>query len=487
MTHLLRFKWWVIELVSSLVVACSFVPYFQHDDPIGDDEAESKIQWVFYASIASIVLSSLGIVVSAILPQTELVGSPCRIESILVWLTGGLWSISTVTSIVGRFDQDMSVIDESYIAERPNLYFFTFCCLIMSILLISSWFLENISTEDSLTTTQWMLLGTMSFFVVISGIAFRNSARSSLTTTAPDHDNGTYSGSNSTTSTTTITFCEAEPVKCHRVNVSIVLGGISAAVACVITPWRGAGLKCQTDVSAMLFTAWFVAIWFLTFDSGPGRSWGNLYFGTWANFFLSLNILIVSSTMDETTRKLANQRTGSRTLGRDDVWEEALERLDMTKWQQSAGGLKKTDSYTFLFSPAEEWPDNLDDGCTLHAEDPIRTGDVRASAMMERARIRASQVKRLETWSTLGVASAVNLAAMLPTLEKIGAARFPTTIPSISIVVSFLGFATCLRKSNVAKRIQAGSVRQCYYAGGRRGGAYIADGKAQLTSIFSRL
>lgn len=433
-----RFKWWVIELVSSLIVAFSFMGYNRLD--ILDDEWSRKDKWVFFVGIASIILSFFGTVAS-LFPPKELVGSICRVESILVWLTCGLWTFATITSLVGPYKDETSVIDESYIVIRPNLYFFTLSCLVTSILLVASWFQENFHTEDSLTTIQWILLGAMSFFVMINGIAFRDTAASSV-----------FEIQESNT-TSTIPLCESENYNCSRANLAIVLGGVSAGIACLVTPWRMSNMMCQTDVSAFLFVAWFISTWFLTFDSGPGNAWGNLYFGTWGALFLSLNILIISSTMDETTMKLANQKQ-STTIDRDDVWDRAYDQLDtMTKW--NARGVNRSDSYASLFAPDDEWP-GLDASNSRH-----EGGD--SYHACEDARIRASQVSRLEKWAILAIATAVNLASLVPTLELTEggtiATRFAIAIPSTSLVVSYFGFATCLRTSMYAKRIQATSVR----------------------------
>jgi hypothetical protein len=447
MSGMLRFKYWVIELVSSLVVALSFIAYSRMEL---DAELSRNDGWGFYVSLASIVLSLSGILASAVFPQSELAGSICRVESILVWVTVGMWSIASITSIVGTYQEDSSVIDESYIVVHPNLYFFSLCCLITSILLIASWFQENVHSGASLTTTQWILLGSMSFFVMISGIAFRETAGSSFVATED-----TSFSSNKNTTATIIPLCDTENYNCDRVNLAVILGAISAAVACFVIPWKAANLKCQGDISAMLFTAWLVSIWYLTFDSGPGTSFGNLYFGTWTAFYLTLNILILSSTMDETTMILANSRGSSR-IDRDDVWEEAYERLDMLTPRQSHSG-NRMESYGDMFSPAEEWPgmdlfDFNDDGGERD----------RGTALTKDAKVRSHQVRRLEMWSILGIASAVNLSAMIQTLEQIGgetADRFILSVPATSLVFAVCGFSTCMRDSSFANKIQAATVR----------------------------
>lgn len=453
MTGMLRFKYWVFELVSSLVVVLSFVAYSNMKLETDDDWPRNDV-WGFYISLASIVLSLFGILASAVFPRTDYRGSVCRIESILIWLTGSMWSTASVLSIVGPREEDNSVINESYIGIHPNLYFFSLCCLIVSILLIASWFQENVQSGDSLTTTQWILLGSMSFFVTISGIAVRNEAESNQT--GINSTNNTITSSSSTGPTsTTVPLCDLEDYNCNRVNLAIILGSVSAGVACIMIPWRGSIRKCHVDVSTMLFTAWFVSVWYLTYESGPGRSFGNIYFGTWAALYLSLNILILSSTTDETRQQLSNP-SATNSIGRDDVWEVAYERLDILSTGQAQGGNRR-ESYGDMFSPAEEWPGMdtstfVDDGDERQRRSSVLTND---------GKIGSSQVQRLEMWSIFGIASAVNLAAMVKFMEGMDgklAYRHILLIPSMSLVIAVVGFSTCLRYSIVAIRIQGAMV-----------------------------
>jgi hypothetical protein len=416
--------------------------------------------WGFYVSLASIILSLLGIFTSAIFPCTEFEGSICRVESILVWLTGTMWSIASITSIVGSHKDESSVIDESYLVVHPNLYFFSLCCLITSILLIASWFQENIHSGNSLTTTQWILLGSMSFFVTISGIAFRDEAESKyVEMDISSSSTITTTNNNSTGPTSTsIPLCDLEDYNCYRVNLAIILGSVSAAIACIVIPWRGYSPKCHVDVSAMLFVAWFVSVWYLTFDSGPGRAFGNIYFGTWAALYLSLNILILSSTMDETTMNLASSgsRASSR-IRRDDVWEVAYGRLDMLTPRHYSN--RRENDGELFFSP-EEWP-GMD---TSGFMDDGGEEQERAYALSKDAKIRSYQIQQLEMWSILGIASAINLTAMVDTFEEIDekeiADRYILCVPSMSIIFAVLGFSTCLRNSISAKRIQVAMVRK---------------------------
>jgi hypothetical protein len=299
--------------------------------------------------------------------------------------------------------------------------------MMVSMIMMASWYREFVFTgNDWSTSTQWILLGAMSFYVMLSGIAFRdanlfiNITDYSLGFDLTKQDivelilnliigndgnvndipvgnftNDDYVGmeidnmtmdANLTVGNVTINnlkidnynqtnelltifqsliqggILEALPpcqtngiYSCVRIHYAIGLGAASAVVACVMTTWKGTSSKCQNDVAIILFIFWFSALILLTVSPGPATRAGNLYFGIYFCYFLTLNILVTSTT---STKKpyVDFERDSTESIRRGDVWKTAYGKLERNKRK----GMKRSDSYGSLFDAPEEWDENRD-------------------------------------------------------------------------------------------------------------------------------
>lgn len=441
-----RFKLWVMLLVASIIVCTSFLSY-QHDlDELGKNWSLQD-RWVFMLSTLSILLSFLGIVAS-ICPQERTV---CRFESILVWSAVVLWCTGSVTNII--IIHPFQEGGDPSIVRHPSIYFFSIVCLIISILIMASWFKQFVVSDDSPTATYWILLGTMSFYAVVSSIAFRDK-----TVEVPVE---AASGMNITNTTETIRMqqCEMSGFSCERATFATFISAISAGCCCIITPWRGISVRCQNDVCLLLFVSWCVGARLLTFNTGPATNFGNLYLSVWFCVFLSLHLLIVTATSESSLGVASGRpsRRSSTTVGRGDILEVAYDAMEIRR--RLASKPNKSDSYKDLFEPVEDWDgwhstSSLEEG---NKESVLQTGRESASHLYERR-----QVQRLEYWSMLLIASIVCLAAIFPDsssgLERCIWDKTALAIPSTSIVFSLLGIGTVLRSSNRAKVMEGMSV-----------------------------
>jgi len=83
---------------------------------------------------------------------------------------------------------------------------------------------------------------------------------------------------------------------CKRLKFSISLGAISAVVTgtCCLLSFKMTNLI-HGAVSGVVFLAWTIGVAFVTFgDVSPGDGVGNLYFGVWAAFIMSLFMVSTS-------------------------------------------------------------------------------------------------------------------------------------------------------------------------------------------------
>ena len=346
MAYLTRFKLWMFLFVSSIILLLSVFDSSnsnnrwnhqqeEKDDDIGEESSlisstsSGDDRRVIYIVIFSIFLSFFGLVVSVIPKQERL----HIFESIVIWLNMIVWGAVAIFSNVLPTNSEESI--EINVIAEPNIFFFGYICLIMSILLLASWFQVEVqkgNNEDYiLTSTQWILLCASSIIVMISAIGFRNrrldlvvvpssglnnttmnNSTTNYTTTNQTSiydDNNYYYDStfNFTTNVTTIddegtnttirtSFCEAsQSFNCRRVDFAIVLGAFSSVCSFGTSLGsKSSPLGCMIDLSLILFIGWLCGAIFLTFQTGPGHGLGTIFFGTWFCLLLSLNIFLSS-------------------------------------------------------------------------------------------------------------------------------------------------------------------------------------------------
>jgi hypothetical protein len=445
-------------LVSSVIVCLSFMSY-QHD--IGNLRSDWTVQdrWVFMLSSVSIILSFLG-VMATIFPQERPV---CRVESILVWCVLTLWSIGSVSTIINPFDQGGNGVTDTYVTLHPSVFFFSILCLITSVVMLASWYKEYIVNSDSSSVTYWILLAVMSFFTLVSSFAFRNATVEVPVIVADDAFGGTNSTTTNanTTEVMTIPQCQSEGYDCKRVNFAICLSAISAACCSVLTPWR-VSMRCQIDVSLVLFFSWFVGSFVLTTTTGPATNVGTLYFSIWICVFLSLHLLIVVSTYDSTVQKTSHDGKGNKRtsvdIGRAEIFEVAYNALEVGRRKHTTKP-NRSDSYKDLFAPSEDW-------VNLSPHSPSEDFDQTLFAQSQQDSPRVfenRQIRRLELWSHLMIASCICLASLhlsqSASPEKVDIyGKVALSVPAISVACSSVGIGTALRTSQTSKVIEGVSV-----------------------------
>ncbi|KAG7368855.1 hypothetical protein IV203_031598 [Nitzschia inconspicua] len=441
MARMERFRWWVIEFIASAVVLVSFLSYRYY---LPDDSEWSQADtWIFVVPSISTFLSLLGTVASVFQRDED---SVCRIESILVWTVTALWTIAAVFTTVGSVRTQNVFFYETFISLHPNLYFFSLFAIIIAVILMASWFNQYIHGEDveHSTSTQWILLGSLSFLAMLSAIAFRDSVY--IEETVKDFANGT-----SVNIINTIPICESEVYTCKRATFAIVWSALSGIVACIMTPWRGSSPKCRADVSIMLFLGWLFGVVFITFGSGPGVRWGSLYFASYMNLFLCLDIIIESTAGNDCT--VANEIRPSSVIGHGAIFDAAYTQLERIN-TESQEKFDRTKSYNDLFESVM-LASGSEDEETNHL-----SGTTRRSSFHET--YEESKVNRLELWCILLIESCVNVAAIVPKLSdsdrRSSAEKMVLMLPSLSVVTSCFGFATCMRTKKRSKIIQYVSV-----------------------------
>ena len=538
-----RFKWWVIECMASLIVISS---YLNKDIRASADELSTEDYWVFFCSVASALISIFGIL-ACIFPQEHNV---CRVESILVWLIVILWTVTSIVAIIGPFRlEDGNTLFSSYrfISFHPNVYFFSLWCLMVAMLMMASWYKEFIySGKEWSTSTQWILLGAMSFYTMLSALSFRdgilfaqltNSTGSNITRVdliamidsltmgnAPMDNvtvgnviignltNGKETNENETDPMfivfqamidagiiETLTPCEKTSIyNCVRINYAIGLSAVSAVISCFMTPWQGTNPTCQIDISIVLYIFWLSGLVLLTVAPGPATRAGNLYFGIYICYFLTLSILIASTTCAPSMKSEKKQNIvdlerneSSDSVKRGDLWQAAYGKLERNKRKER----ERSDSYGSLFDIPEEWDilresrikeglgeytnEESDYGLITSQTPEGRVEEMTSSTL---AITRLFQEERDEDMNDSGVArqtytdskdwkhrvGRLQLWCVLLTMAivvtytltqyKIAQSQIVYTITSVSILVSCVGIVTCLRTSRLSNIIQILSV-----------------------------
>lgn len=420
-----QFKWWTVECIASLIVVSSYYEEFL----ISPEILSSRDSWIFYSSIGSTVIAVFGLL-ACVFSQDR---SICRVESILVWVMAILRTTTTIVGIIGPFRSDaqksLFSSNKELIAYQPNVYFFSLWALMASILMVSSWFKEVINTGNDLSTsTQWILLGTMSFFTMLSALFFRdqtiygelissakyNISKSdlveSITNLTIGNDGsmekltvGNMIIENLTNAylardkikeinmtdpieiifgammeagvVETVSPCEKSVYSCFRIRYAIGLSAATAVVACLMAPMEGNNRTCQTDISIVLFLLWLSGLSILTVSPGPATRAGNLYFGIYICYFLVLSIFISSVTRSVSTKNSENEEDvdveRKDPIGRGDLWEAAYGKLE----RKSQKERDRSDSCESLFEELEHW-DDWDEQRGHQMSQPQRTSNV---------------------------------------------------------------------------------------------------------------
>eukprot|EP00531_Pseudo-nitzschia_arenysensis_P004430 CAMPEP_0116154192 /NCGR_PEP_ID=MMETSP0329-20121206/21646_1 /TAXON_ID=697910 /ORGANISM="Pseudo-nitzschia arenysensis, Strain B593" /LENGTH=513 /DNA_ID=CAMNT_0003651149 /DNA_START=233 /DNA_END=1771 /DNA_ORIENTATION=+ len=422
---LTHFKWWTIEFIASLIVIGSYVDEFRNSREL----LSSRDYWILYSSIASTIISMVGFVV-CILPIER---KACGIESLLVWFIAILRSVTTTVGIIGRYRVDVeSTLVSNYrlLTYNPNVYFFSLWAMMASILMVASWYKEFISRGNEWkTSTQWILLGAMSLFTMLSGLVFKNQivfgslniendfniSRSDLVAAAGSLEmQGSMNINNVTTMDDTtslirnltnsflahseeritdaneaifealveegvldaLSACETATYSCVRLRYIIGLSATTAAISCLMAPLKGSAQTFQTDVSIILFLLWFFGLPWLTVTPGPATRAGNLYFGIYISYFLVLHLFVYSVTYRGndvySDNDDANQTRESQIINRGDLWQAAYKNLERTN-SLSQFEQDDYDSCASLFEEKETWDEDLETRLSQHTRASSRT------------------------------------------------------------------------------------------------------------------
>ena len=479
-----RFKLWVTLWVSSIVVCLSFLSYRSDLKELVSSSWTLQDRLVFFVSSISAVLSFLGIL-STILHGRErrTFGNP---ESVLVWSVCILWSIGSIVAIIDGSDTNDDGItdenDQAVLLLNPSILIFSFVCVVTSVIMISSWFKQYVVSNDSPSVTYFMLLAAMSFIAMVSSIAFRNvwievPAVSGLNNNLTSSDDSSIIIQNETLSTiqneTTVTTATTENVRirqceidgnyCSRIKFAIWLSAISGTCCCIMTAWAGISVRCKVDACMMLFAGWFVAGFLLTTMTAPKFSIVSLFFSVWICLFLSLHLLIVVSTYDDTYNERKSRRGTSQVVGRMDILNVAYDALDSAKKEKPT----RSDSYKDLFEDYnDDWNSML--GSVLPTENALAQDTLFMQSIRENQRnerlLEATCVNRLELWSNLLIVSTVCLTSLTFYQEDQNQTKriydkLAIAVPSISIGLSIIGIGTVLRTSKVSKIIEPSMVR----------------------------
>lgn len=491
-SYLIRFEWWVRLFIASIILLFSI---FAYTDETWD------IQGTLISSL-SIVISFAGGIVSIV---EETFQSSKRIESILIISSVSVWGIATTVSNLSptlTYDYYDAGDSPTNLAQ-PNVYLFAYFCVVASVFLVGSWFQQYIQNEDSTTTTSWVLLGASSFIVMVAAIGIRdirvediiNELNSTISLTSP---NSTVGGQDN--SSTVIgemidlnatdgksSFCSVtDTMSCARVDFAIILGGFSAACACLTAPWKNAPLGCLTDLSFLLFIAWGCGVGLLTFDNGPGHTMSTIYFASWFCLFLCLDILMNVSAQLSQKHLQREGHPGERpqdggasresslspavittTISqrnrpneeRNEFLETAFGHLGRQTRRLSAMPISVSSLSDSIFSAVGTWRGDITSGDwggpSIHAldEQSLPSDAPDSEKLEDRDKLRS-----LQLWIALFITSLVCLAAVYPSLPEPGSRSPPQKLgivaPSLAIVISCCGYLTNVRKGSSADKAE---------------------------------
>lgn len=457
----------------------------------------------------SVAISFSGMAVSILQQQFE---SSKKIESVLIFGAVGFWVVSsTIASLAPAYRQEYIEDDPNDIVN-PNVFFFAYLCVAASAVLIASWFEEYIQNETSISTTSWVLLGASSFFVMVASIGIRdirvddvvdvvNGTTASTVgqnTTGQEVDvnvtiltllnetinitiEGTSTdGGQGAPITGRTSLCSVtDTISCARIDFAIVLGGVSATCAWVTAPWKNAPLGCMAEVSFLLLIAWVCGVGLLTFGTGPGRSMGTIYFGTWCCVFLCLDILTSASAQLAQRNHRREQQERERAVGRagessqpaapsptayqrrhsterNGIFEVAYGHLERQSRRLSATPMaaRGRSASASIFSSIGSW---RTDTTRDIPSDPLEGGNTDELSDSATS-IEWDQFRSLELWIALLISSIVCLVAYFPFLPE-PSSRSPIEelgllVPSFGIAASCCGYVASFRSQPKARRAE---------------------------------
>jgi hypothetical protein len=471
---------------------------------------------------AIIILSSLSVVLSFGGVLSCIVYHPRHImqviETIFIFVEAIFWTgAATVSAFAATYDgtnpqQPTSIND--YTIKEPNIYFFTFLSICFCIFLLASWVKEHYVKDDTSLTTQWMFMATMGFTTMISSLAYKslNDKDDGSNSNSNNNNNTAAAASSNTTlteeSSTSVLFCEVnDDYSCRRLIYAVTLGGITGAVSCVIVLWKTAPRTCQAEVAMLLLIAWTCAIGLVTFPPGPAIYVSTLYIATYICFFVSLNILTISSLSASSSTRLSTQNGNDRTdevapagaaqevssfdqqeqVGeeenseshpsgpRNEIFDVAYDHLVMNQERRNSSSFTRPRLSIFESVGAwESFRTRRSSSTTVVAADKgeggrergeipavetdrtttpntTRTRTTRTSTIITTINRRKRDRRRVGLWPIIIVESIICLCSYLPYFdsemgERDGVEKWIVTIPSISIAASCIGFLASHRQ-----------------------------------------
>ncbi|KAG7368857.1 hypothetical protein IV203_031600 [Nitzschia inconspicua] len=463
-----RFKYWCILCFCSIIYIVSVLDAVQfwrknvdaYEDSFetaNEKERQYYERWSISVAAVTTALSFCGIL-CWLLPKKKIIR---RIEVLLIFLVVALNGVvATFATIKPSYTLSWGVF---FFLVMPNVFLFGWICVFAGILLLANWVWHEIQHEEGIATVEWILLGSTSFVVMISALAYRDS---SLDTITAFLGNQTSVYKEQIQSGTTI--CElSEKISCSRVALAIVLGAISASTATSVAAWKNAPQLCQSELSFLLLVAWIAGVALLTFDTGPGQTIGNIYCGTWLSLLLSLNIFFrtIKAAQEEESSSPGNEIVEdylATSMGHDDFFGVAHDRLEIqvAGWSSGRRGSLSTSRIrkglsSVMFSSIGEWNWPRETMNTNDGPSQVPALDVEHTSNGKSVQAKRHKLTRLEFWIILMLLSSVCLSALFSISPSKGDREryeiFALATPSLSIALSFCGYITCLMPQNGAR------------------------------------
>lgn len=263
---------WVALLVSSTVCLCSVFPSL----PESSSRTTNDVIAIIVAS-ASIGLSCLGYL--CCVRATKVARS---VEVLLTcgcafaWAFGMRFIFSAAYRRYDLSNETISTVEK----EDPNVFFSTWACLVISLVLIARWL------KLSVISTDWFLLSCFSF---------------ALMGTSLIHYHETITISNGDGSEVEVRKCQIRDVTdCDRVQASAWFGlasGALAIVICLMTVFVIPKLDqfffmtiLHVVVAFLFLLLWISGVGIVAYGTGHGSRAGSAYLQVWACVFLALDV-----------------------------------------------------------------------------------------------------------------------------------------------------------------------------------------------------
>lgn len=468
-----RFKYWCILFFSGIIYLLSVldaIDYWKDDnnqdayrvDKTRDHEYYER--WAISTAILTIVLS-LGGIVCWLLPQKKIVQ---RIEVFFIFLVVALNGVVATFAVIKPSHKLSS--DTFFLVVLPNVFVFGWLCIFSGIWLLANWVSHDIQHDDGVATVQWILLGSSSFVVMISAHTFRDA---SYDTVISYLGNNTKEFQEQLDADSSICMVNQE-IDCTRVTLAVVLGAVSAVTAICVAAWMNAPKLCQSELSLLLVISWVVGVALLTFDTGPGKIMGNIYFGTWASLLISVDIFFTTIKASQNESPGGETDVGadaaSNAVDRDAIFGVAQGRLGIpiAGWSSERRGsvgssrIRKGLS-SVLFSSVGEWNGPSEAISSNERNSQVSTSEIAQSTTQRSLQAQRHKLTRLEFWILLLLLSSVCLSALFPALsDKDQRTRhqvFALAAPSVCIALSACGYITCLMQQKGARYAELGLVR----------------------------